>query len=244
MPCICKIHLAWRFLPIFSWDSGSDVVPSSLLNTVITDLFLKSCFNMYRNLSWNDIAYKSQGSVSSSFGTQWNLGSTQSMIKTMIKIITAKIIAMILMYLWLVVIMFDINYLSDKILLKQSWEACAKQLRVQCGSITLSKSFRQCLIRIWTGLQGTGYVYTHKARGTIQSALRSERACTEDPIPTLYAFQGEAITLVSCSHFPVTGCSLMLDEHWLCTGAALSPIWFHLKGTQFGWSQTAPQWGR
>lgn len=42
------------------------------------------------------------------------------MIKTMIKIITVKIIAMILMYLWLVVIMFDTNYLSNKILLKQS----------------------------------------------------------------------------------------------------------------------------
>jgi len=40
------------------------------------------------------------------------------MIKT-IKI-TVKIIAMILRYLWLVVIMFDINYLSNRILLKQS----------------------------------------------------------------------------------------------------------------------------
>lgn len=42
------------------------------------------------------------------------------MIKTMIKTITVKIIAMILMYLWLVVIIFDINYLSNKILLKKS----------------------------------------------------------------------------------------------------------------------------
>lgn len=42
------------------------------------------------------------------------------MIKTMIKTITVKIIAMILRYLWLVVIIFDINYLSNKILLKKS----------------------------------------------------------------------------------------------------------------------------
>lgn len=41
------------------------------------------------------------------------------MIKTMIKIITVKI-GMIMMCLWLVAIMFDINYLLNKILLMQS----------------------------------------------------------------------------------------------------------------------------
>lgn len=120
------------------------------------------------------------------------------------------------MYLWLVEIVFDINYLSNKILLKQGWRACTKQLRVQCGSITLSKSFRPCLICLWTGFQGTGYIYMHKACGTLGSALRSKRACAEDSVSTLYMFQVEAITSVSCSHFPVTG--WVLIDGWCALG--------------------------
>lgn len=155
------------------------------------------------------------------------------MIKTVIKIITVKIIAMILMYLWLVVIMLDINYLSNKILSKQSWKACTKQLRAQCGSITLSNSSRQYLVRLWTGLEGTGYIYMHKACGTLWSALRSKRDCAEDPVSSLYTFQGKVITSVSYSHFPLTGCSLVVDVHWLCTEGASScsvsserdPLW-------------------
>lgn len=138
------------------------------------------------------------------------------------------------MYLWLIVIMFDINYLSNKILLKQGWKACTKQLRVQCGSITLSKSFRPCLICLWTGFQGTGYIYMHKACGTLGSALRSKRACAEDPVSTLHTFQAETITSVSCSHFPVAGWVLIdgwcaLVVHWgALTHLASSegyPIW-------------------
>lgn len=38
---------------------------------------------------------------------------------------------MIMMCLWLVAIMFDINYLLNKILLMQSWKARTKQLRIE-----------------------------------------------------------------------------------------------------------------
>jgi len=67
-------------------------------------------------------------------------------------------------------------------------------------------------------------VYMHKACDTLRSPLRSKRACVEDLVSTPYTFQGEEIASVCCSHFSVTGCSLMVDVHRLCTGGALSRL--------------------
>lgn len=40
------LHLCDIFLPMFSYECSSDVIPSSRFNTVITHLFLKICFKM------------------------------------------------------------------------------------------------------------------------------------------------------------------------------------------------------
>lgn len=69
------------------------------------------------------------------------------------------------MHLCLVVMMADINYLSNKTLVKQSWEVCTKQGRLQSGSTAPSNTFRQSLGFLWTGLWGTGSASMDVARG-------------------------------------------------------------------------------
>lgn len=68
------------------------------------------------------------------------------------------------MHLCLVVMMADINYLSNKTLVKQSWEVCTKQGRIQSGSTAPSNTFRQSLGFLWTGLWGTGCASMDVAR--------------------------------------------------------------------------------
>ena len=54
------------------------------------------------------------------------------------------------------------------------------------------------------------------------------------PVSTVYTFQGEAITSVSCSRFPVTGCLLMVNVHWLCTVGGIKPFCVIWKVSNLG----------
>lgn len=155
------------------------------------------------------------------------------------------------MHLCLVVMMVDTNYLSNKILLKQSWKVCTKQWRHQCGSITPSNTFRQSLECLWTGLWGTGCAPMHVAHGvcsdnqerlcwTPWTHLRTPRGIWEWHLGTWFRGDDGGVGLMmiwkvsanlddsgiwwfwdSFGHFPVPECSLMVHGHWLGTLVAL-----------------------